>query len=63
MFRSSASEVQSGGTACFDVSNVDGGFMTGVSGELYFETNGRYYVVAFSHPYSGSVKLKVKASR
>jgi hypothetical protein len=46
------------------VANKDGGFMTGVSGELYLRfDDGRWANIGFSSPYSGSFKGHTRVVR
>ena len=46
------------------VANVDGGFMTGVTGELYLRfDDGRWANIGFSNPYCGSFKGHTRVVR
>ena len=60
MFSSSTPEIPAGEVGIYNVSNVDGGFMTGVAGEMDFKSAKYRYCVAFSHPYAGSFKCRVE---
>ena len=54
--------IAAGEVGVFNLANVDGGFMTGVSGELHFESANLHYVVACTNPWFGSAKFRVVAS-
>ena len=62
MRKGSAHQIKSGAIEAFAVSNKDGSFCCGVSGEIYFQmANGDELGVGFSNPWNGGYKGHVKA--
>ena len=59
MFNATASNIERGGCAIYTVSNKEGSFMCGVSGELYFGNQTNMWCIAFSNPYYGCLKCEV----